>query len=175
MGRSTQQLITIQGVPKEHKEFLRVIPKLTTQVGCVPLVSLKEKCSQTEHKECKECYYQEHLILQRQNYIIKDAILNTTPGYTEATTSREDSHRMKIPNKSAHDKWIAKFKAELTPRSPGELIRSKPSLTFNKYELHITSRSQPFTNSRIRKPTALTVDNSIHMRPFVLGRKLGLH
>ena len=72
LGRNTQQLITVQDVPPEH---FTVIPMATTEIRCAPLVPFKEKCSQTEHKECKEFYYQEHLILQRQNYMINVLLL----------------------------------------------------------------------------------------------------
>ena len=66
------------------------------------------------------------------------------------------------PNKSAYDKWIQKFQSETKPRSPKDFVKSQSPTIFNKPKIRISSEKQPQSNSKIRKPTALTIDNEVY-------------
>ena len=168
--------ITTHGLPNEAKTDFKIIPKPSTQIGCVPSVLCKTKeiqtdptnhpnkttsQIQTDNPPCKQCYYEEHQILKRQSYIIQDAILNTQAGYTPPTTSREDRSRMPLPGTTKHEKWVHKLAPQLKPRSPQDFPRYKSPAQFTKPELLITSTPQP-TSSRVKKPTALTIDNEVY-------------
>ena len=144
------------------KEFLKISKKPTSQIGCIPLVAMKNRESQTENSNCKDCSYEEHLILQRQSYVIRDAIRNTDPNYSEPSTSREDRHKMPLPNKSAHMKWMAKFRRETVPQSPTNFKKARTTPTFTRPEIKISSSHAPVPNPKLKRPSALTVDNETY-------------
>ena len=100
---------------------------------------MKTRESQTDSSQCKDCTYEEQLILQRQSYIIKDAIRNTDPNYSKPSTSREDRHKMSLPNKSAHMKWMAKFRRETIPQSPTDFKKARKTPIFTRPEIKISS------------------------------------
>ena len=98
------------------------------------------------------------MIIQRQNYIIADAIKNASNNYIQPTNSREDRHRMPLPGTTKHKEWIKKFQPELQPKSPGEFQRYKNSPKFIRSEIKISSTPKP-TSSKVKKHSALTVDH----------------
>ena len=79
--------------------------------------------------------------------------------HSQPITSREDRQRMDIPNKSCYNKWITKFQHETKPKSPKDFKKASLSIIFTNPKLNITSKPAPAGNSKIRKPSALTVDN----------------
>ena len=168
--------ITTHAIPTQAKATLKILPKPSTQVGCIPTVICKSKEVQTDEANkpktvsmqnqtdpvpCKECLYEEHQIIRRQNYIIQDAIINTQKGYEAPYTSREDRCEMPIPGTTKHKNWLKKLTPQLKPRSPKEFTRYKQSPQFTRPELQISSQPQP-TISKIRKPKALTIDNEVY-------------
>ena len=162
MKNGNKTFLTTHEAPQDIKEFLKISKKPTSQIGCIPLVAMKNRESQTENSKCKDCSYEEHLILQWQAYIIKDAIRNTDPNYSEPSTSREDRHKMPLPNKSAHMKWIAKFRRETIPQSPTDFKKARITPTFTRPEIKISSSQAPVPNPKLKRPSALTVDNETY-------------
>ena len=162
MKNTNPTFLTTHEAPQDIKEFLKISKKPTSQIGCIPLVAMKDRESQTENSKCKDCSHEEHLILQRQSYIIKDAIKNNEPNYSEPSTSREDRHKMSLPNKSAYMKWVAKFRRETIPQSPTQFKKARMTPTFTKPEIKISSTQAPVPNPKLRKPSALTVDNKTY-------------
>ena len=77
-------------------------------------------------------------------------------------TSREDRQKMEMPNKSAYKKWIAKFQSETKPRSLTTFTKAPSPVIFTRPEITISSKPMAPTNSKVRKPTALTVDNHVY-------------
>ena len=123
---------------------------------------MKTRESQTDSSQCKDCTYEEHLILQCQSYIIKDAIRNTDANYSEPSTSREDRHRMSPPNESAHKKWVAKLRRETIPQSPIDFKKARRTPTFTRPEIKISSSQAQVPNPKLKRPSALTVDNETY-------------
>ena len=111
-GMNKSVLLNTHDAPNEIKQYLKISKKPTTQIGCVPLVRMKDNNVQTDEKIYDNCTYEERLILSRQSYIIKDAIRNTIEGYQEPTTSREDRHRSSLPNSTSYNKWMNRFKPD---------------------------------------------------------------
>ena len=115
---TSQALLTTHGVDSEAKEFIKIAPRTTTQIGCVPLIRIKDGETQTEtSKVCNNCSHEEHLILQRMAYIQADAYRNVRQNFVEPITSREDRSKMRLQNKSAYNKWIQKFQSETKPET----------------------------------------------------------
>ena len=140
---------------------MKVNPKPSPQIGCVPITVNKNSHTQTEDSTCDLCTNEEHLIIQRQNYIIADAIKNTSGKFVQPTNSREDRHKMPLPGTTKHKEWIKKFQPELKPRSPKEFQRYKSSPKFIKPEIKISSSPQTSSN-KVRKPSALTLDHETY-------------
>ena len=108
--------MTTHSVPDELKTSIKIIPRPTTQIGCVPAVVNKDKKvqtdvttktpttdshMQTDNEPCSSCQYQEHLILKRLNYIIKDAELNTNPDHVALLPPEKTGERcqfLDLPN-----------------------------------------------------------------------------
>ena len=111
MDQPTQIYLNSHNAPSNIKEFLTIKPKPTTQVGCIPLVRQKEGSTQTDKptEDCHSCKNEEHLIMQRQAYIHIDAVHNLSGDYDNPITSREDRHKMALPNRTAYKKWMLKF------------------------------------------------------------------
>ena len=175
LDMGSPKFLNTHSLPDEAKVELKIIPKPTTQIGRVPSTLIKNqgsqtdtptKCthatSQTESEPCKECLYQEHLILQRQSYIIRDAELNTDSHYQPPITSREDRSTMPIPGSTRHTKWLHRFHPFLKPVSPGQYQKPKSPPQFTKPELKITSEHQTRI-STVRKPSALTIDHDTYL------------
>ena len=123
---------------------------------------MKTRESQIVSSQCKDCTYEEHLILQCQSYIIKDAIRNTDPNYSEPSTSREDRYRIMLPSESAHKKWIAKFRREIIPQSPTDFKKTRRTPTFTRPEIKISSPQAQVPNPKLKRPSGLTVDNGTY-------------
>ena len=51
METSHQTLLTTHGTSEKAKEFLKIAPKTTTQMGCVPLIRMRDGSSQTRYTE----------------------------------------------------------------------------------------------------------------------------
>ena len=162
LGHRDTHLVTTHEIPEEATTLLKVHRQPCTQIGCVPLVCHKSHTIQTEEPSCKTCLYEEHLILQRQNYIRQDAINNLNQNYREPTTSREDRHRMPLPHTIAYKKWSEKLKLQLKPKSLLEFPKEARSPIFTKTELKITTKEQKPTHSGIRRPSSLTIDNQTY-------------
>ena len=162
MGPYHKELLTTHGLSDEARTYLKINPKPTSQIGCVPLTLHKNGGTQTEDITCRKCTYQEHLILERQAYIIKDAEISTLPEHEEPITSREDRHKMPLPNTSAYKKWKSRLQGETKPKSPKEFPRHKNSPAFTKAEIKVTSKPQQNLNPHLKKPSALTIDNTAY-------------
>ena len=106
-----------------------------------PMMACKNKCIQTDAHQCSHCTYQKHLILQRQSYIIQDAV-NTNKGYSEPVTSREGRHKMPLPSTSAHKRWMEKLTRDIIPRSPKEFTKQQRTPTYTRPEIKVTSKVQ---------------------------------
>ena len=159
----TSQLVSTHELPEESKGILKIIKKPSTQIGCIPMTIHKNRECQTDDNTCHKCTNSEHLIIQRQQYIINDAVRNCQEGYSEPVTSREDRHKMPLPSTTIYNKWCAKLKPSLIPRSPREFPKPPTPPRFTNPELKITSSTDGATSSsRIRKPTSLTIDNSTY-------------
>ena len=78
MGNDEQAVFTTHDAPDKVKDFLKILPKPSTQVGCIPLIRLKEGGTQKEvpSEECYNCRNEQHSILQCQAYIRADAVRN---------------------------------------------------------------------------------------------------
>ena len=72
------QYVTTHKFPEDVKKTLTIKSKPTTQIGCVSISLNTNSQTQTEEVKCDLCTYEEHLIIKRQNYIIADAIKNTS-------------------------------------------------------------------------------------------------
>ena len=155
------QFVTTHKLPNEAKQIMKVKPKPSSQIGCVPITVSRNSHTQTEDSTCELCTHEEHLIIQRQNYIIADAIKNTSGKYVQPTNSREDRHRIPLPGTTKHKEWTKKFQPELKLRSPKEIQRYKSSLKFIRPKIKISSTPQT-TPSKVRKPLALTVDHETY-------------
>ena len=92
MAEPTETLLNTHNAPRGIKEFLKIHPKPTSQVGCVPLTRHKDDETQTENPQdaCHSCKNEEHLILQCQAYIHIDAVQNLSGNFQNPITSRED-------------------------------------------------------------------------------------
>ena len=169
------RFLNTHSLPTEAKVELKILKKPTTQIGCVFTTLVKNtssqtdsptKCahstSQTEPVPCKSCLYQEHLILQRQSYIIRDTERNTDPNYEPPNTSREDRSAMPIPGSTKHTKWLHRFNPYMKPASPGQYQKAKSPPQFIKPELKITSE-KPISTSKVRKPATLTIDHETYL------------
>ena len=64
-------------------------------MGCVALTGCKQKCTLADEAQCSECTYQEHLIIQRQNYIATDAAKHVKMDYVEPVTSPGETRNLK--------------------------------------------------------------------------------
>ena len=164
METNHQTLLTTHDTSGYAKEFLKLAPKTTTQIGCVPLIRMRDEDTQTDksNRNCQDCDNEEHLILQRQAYIRADAYRNIRDNFHEPITSREDRARMSIPNKTSYNKWLMKLQRETKPKSPGDFQKVKSPILFNNPEIKITSKEQNMGNPNIRKPKALTVDHEVY-------------
>ena len=162
IGPCHKLLLTTHGLPDEAKPYLKIGPKPTTQIGCVPLTVCKNGGTQTDSNTCHNCSYQEHLILDRQTYIIRDAEISTKPNHVEPITSREDRHRMPLPSTSAYNKWKSRLQGDTKPKSPKEFPKHTNSPTFTNTELKVTSKQQQNLNPHLKRPSALTIDNSAY-------------
>ena len=78
MDHNQQAFLTTHNAPSEIKEFLKIQPKPTTQVRCIPLKRMKEGGNQTDkaEDECYNCKHKAHLILQKLAYILTEAYEN---------------------------------------------------------------------------------------------------
>ena len=76
MGQPSKLLMNTHNAQKDIKECLKVKPKVTTQIDCVPLIRQKDDETQTDcpKDDCLSCKNEEHLILQRQVYIHLDTV-----------------------------------------------------------------------------------------------------
>ena len=137
------QFVTTHNLPKEAKQIMKVKPKPSSQIGCVPTTVNKNSHTQTENSTCDLCTHEEHLIIQRQNYIIADAIKNTSGKFVQPTNLREDRHKMPVLGTTKHKEWIMKFQPELKPRSPKEFQRYKSSPKSSNQELKLVVHHKP--------------------------------
>ena len=158
----TSALFSTHNLPEEAKTTLKVSTKATTQIGCVPVVFQKNKAAQTDIQKCQDCSYNEHLIVERQQYIIDDAVRNTQSNHIEPVTSREDRQNMPLPCTARYWKWFSRLRPSLIPRTPKEFPKAVRSPTYTKSEIKITSKQSVMTNSNVRKPSTLTIDNSTY-------------
>ena len=156
-----KQFVTTNEFPPEVKQILKIIPRPTTQIGCVPLSIQKNNQTQADDSVCSMCAHEEHSIIQRQNYIKADAVKNISGNYFQPTNSREDRHRIPHPGTTRHNSWLKRFQPDIKLKSPGEFQKQRNSPQFTKPEIRITSQPQPTTNN-VRKPEALTVDNEAY-------------
>ena len=156
------QYVTTHKFPEDAKKMLKIKFKPTSQIGCVPVSINTNSQTQTEDIKCDLCTHEEHLIINRQNYIIADAIKNTSGKYTEPTNSREDRHKMPLPGSIKHKEWLKKFQPDLKPKSPREFTRSKNPPKFVNPEIKISSTPQT-TVRKVRKPPALTIDHDTYL------------
>ena len=154
MEKPNEVAITTHNAPTEMKCFLKIAPKPTTQVGCIPLISMRNIDAQTDSptSACFECRNEEHLILQRQAYIKMDAVKQLCGKYEQPITSTEDRQRMNFPNRTSYLKWVDKFQQETKPKNPVEFQKAKQPVRFNSPEITITSKEVTPINPKLRKP-----------------------
>ena len=155
-------LLSTHNLPEEAKTTLKVSKKATTQIGCVPVTFLKNKSAQTDNQKCQSCDYNEHLIVERQQYMIDDAVRNTQLNHVEPVTSREDRQNMPLPCTARYWKWFSRLRPSLIPRTPKEFPKAATPRTHTKSEIKITSKQAETTHSKVRKPSTLTIDNSTY-------------
>ena len=85
LGLEPAEVVTTHNLPKEAKQIMKVKLKPSSQIGCVPITVNKNSHTQTEDSTCELCTHEEHLIIQRQNYITTDAIKNTSGKFVQPT------------------------------------------------------------------------------------------
>ena len=162
LGPNIRQLITTHNLPDEAKTIFKVGKKPSTQIGCIPLIGCKTHSTQTEDNHCQNCTHQDHLIHRRQSYIRQDAINNLKTGYSEPYTSREERHRMAIPNANPRQQWAKKLQKDLTPKSPKDFSKIRPPPKFTHPEIRISSDLNRPSSSGVRRPSSLTIDNETY-------------